>query len=105
MTHGPQRQGDGGMLGTNELMRNAWKPGTVIPAFNIPYLPMMGAVVRALQETGCVGLIAVARPDLEEFGAGGIGPIRDEYARVEDQRATRLHLERDDQPRGIGSTR
>jgi hypothetical protein len=27
--------------------------GTVIPAFNIPYLPMMKPVVTALQDTNC----------------------------------------------------
>ena len=35
-------------LSTNACMWNARRSGTVIPAFNIPYLPTMEAVVRAL---------------------------------------------------------
>jgi ketose-bisphosphate aldolase len=81
------------MLNTNELMQNAWKAGTVIPAFNIPYLPMMEAVVRALRETRCFGLIAVARPDWKKFKAGGTREVAAEYDRVKDLSFTRLHLD------------
>jgi ketose-bisphosphate aldolase len=81
------------MLGTKELMQNAWKAGTVIPAFNIPYLPMMEAVVRALRETRCVGLIAVARPDWMKFAAGSTRDVAAEYERVKDESFTRLHLD------------
>ena len=41
------------MRDSKTLMLNAWKAGTVIPAFNIPYLPMMKPVIVALQETDC----------------------------------------------------
>ena len=81
------------MLGTNELMQNAWKAGTVIPAFNIPYLPMMEAVVRALRDTRCFGLIAVARPDWTKFAAGSTRDVAAEYERVKDETCTRLHLD------------
>jgi ketose-bisphosphate aldolase len=81
------------MLNTNELMQNAWKAGTVVPAFNIPYLPMMEAVVRALRETRCFGLIAVARPDWKKFKAGGTREVAAEYERVKDETFTRLHLD------------
>ena len=81
------------MLGTNELMQNAWKAGTVIPAFNIPYLPMMEAIVRALRDTRCFGLIAVARPDWTKFAAGSTRDVAAEYERVKDETCTRLHLD------------
>ena len=74
-------------------MQNARKAVTVVPAFNIPYLPMMKPVVRALRDTNCFGLVAVARPDWEKFGAIGIRAVRDEYDRVKDERFTRLHLD------------
>jgi fructose-bisphosphate aldolase, class II len=81
------------MNATSQIMQNAQKAGTVIPAFNIPYLPMMSPVVRALRDTNCFGLIAVARPDWEKFGAISIRAVRDEYDRVRDERFTRLHLD------------
>ena len=80
-------------LATRELVRNAFEAGTVIPAFNIPYLPMMEAVVRALQDAGAFALIQVARPEWEKFEAGSLGAIRDEYEKVGDRRFTRLHLD------------
>ncbi|MHC4788418.1 MAG: class II fructose-bisphosphate aldolase [Planctomycetota bacterium] len=80
-------------LNTRELVRNAFEAGTVIPAFNIPYLPMMEPVVRALQDTRTFGLIQVARLEWEKFEAGGLGPVREEYDRAKDSRFTRLHLD------------
>ncbi|MDX9980039.1 MAG: class II fructose-bisphosphate aldolase [Lentisphaeria bacterium] len=78
---------------TQELMVNAWRAGVVIPAFNIPHLPMMEPVVRALRDTGTFGLIQVARLEWEKFQAKSIRAIRDEYAICKDERFTRLHLD------------
>ena len=74
-------------------MLDAWKSGTVIPAFNIPYLPMMEPVVRALQQTRCIGLIMVARLEWEKFESRSLKAIYKEYQRVKDERYTRLHLD------------
>src|SRR3972149_1607715 len=74
-------------------MRDAWKAGIVIPAFNIPYLPVMEAVVRALRDTQCFGLITVARPEWEKFEAGSLRSIYDEYQKFKDEKYTRLHLD------------
>jgi ketose-bisphosphate aldolase len=76
-----------------ELMRRAWAAGTVIPGFNIPYLPMMAPVVRALRDTGSFGLIMVARLEWVKFQSGSLAAIREEYERVKDERYTRLHLD------------
>lgn len=78
---------------TNELMQNAWKAGTAIPAFNIPYLPMMEPVVRALRDTRSFGLIMVARLEWVKFESGSMHAIHDEYQQVKDERHTRLHLD------------
>lgn len=78
---------------TREIVARAWKTGIVIPAFNIPYLPMMKPVVRALRDTNTVGLIQVARPEWIKFEAGGMRAVRQEYERVKDERYTRLHLD------------
>ena len=79
--------------GTGELLTNAWKAGIVIPGFNVPYLPMMEPIVRALRDTNSFGLVMVARPEWTKFEAKGIGPIREQYERVKDERHTRLHLD------------
>ena len=38
------------MFSTQLAMQNALNAGVAIPAFNIPYLPMMGPVVRARRD-------------------------------------------------------
>ena len=81
------------LLPTSACMWNARRAGTVIPAFNIPFLPMMEAVVEALRDTDCFGLIAVARPEWMKFEARSIRAIYQEYHRVKDERFTRLHLD------------
>ncbi len=78
---------------TSELIQNAWKAGTVIPGFNIPYIPMMEPVVRALQDTNSFGLIMVARLEWIKFESRSLKAIRDEYLRVKDENHTRLHLD------------
>ena len=78
---------------TAELVLNARRAGTAVPSFNIPYLPMMEAVVRALRDTNCVGLIAAARCDWEKFQALSPRAVRDEYQRLKDERLTRLHMD------------
>jgi ketose-bisphosphate aldolase len=78
---------------TKQIMIDAWKSGTVIPAFNIPYLPMMEPVVRALRDAKCRGLIMVARLEWEKFESKSMKAVYDEYQRVKDERFTRLHLD------------
>ena len=80
-------------LGTDDLVRRALKTGTVIPGFNIPYLPMMEPVVRALREANSFGLVMVARLEWVKFESGSLEAVRDEYERVKDLEHTRLHLD------------
>ncbi|MCD6415297.1 MAG: class II fructose-bisphosphate aldolase [Planctomycetes bacterium] len=78
---------------TRELMLKAFETGTLIPPFNIAYLPMMEPVMRALRDSRTFALIQVARLEWEKFEAGGLRPVRDEYEKVKDERFTRLHLD------------
>ncbi|MBN1790503.1 MAG: class II fructose-bisphosphate aldolase [Bacteroidales bacterium] len=80
-------------FGTSEIILQAWKKGIVVPGFNIPYLPMMEPVVRALRDTGTFGLIMVARLEWIKFKSGSMKSIRDEYEKQKDLRFTRLHLD------------
>jgi ketose-bisphosphate aldolase len=74
-------------------MTAAWKAGKVIPAFNIPHLPMMESIVAALREARGFGLIQVARPEWEKFQSKSMKAVREEYDRQKDERFTRLHLD------------
>jgi fructose-bisphosphate aldolase class II len=78
---------------TAVLIQRAWRAGVVVPAFNIPYLPMLEPTVRALRDTGTFGLIAVARLEWMKFGAQSLEAVAEEYRRHGDPRYTRLHLD------------
>lgn len=81
------------MITSATIIRRAYRAGKAVPAFNIPYLPMMRPVVEALRDTRCAGFIAVARLEWEKFESGSPEAVRDEYGRVKDERFTRLHLD------------
>lgn len=78
---------------TREIVAAAARNALVVPAFNIPYLPMMEPVVDALRETRAFGLIQVARLEWMKFKAGSLKAIRDTYEACKDERFTRLHLD------------
>ena len=79
--------------GTGTIINEAFKKGLVVPGFNIPYLPMMEPVVRALHDTGTFGLIMVARLEWIKFKSGSMKSIRDEYEKLKNLNFTRLHLD------------
>ena len=78
---------------STEIMQAALNANTAVLAFNIPYLPMMGAVVEALRDTRTFGLITVARLEWIKFESGSMEAIHQEYEKVKDERFTRLHLD------------
>jgi len=80
-------------LNSGTILSNAWKKEIVIPGFNIPYIPMMEPVIRALSDTKTFGFIMVARLEWIKFKSGSMRHIRDEYNRLKDHRFTRLHLD------------
>lgn len=78
---------------TARIVSRAWQKSLVVPSFNIPYIPMMEPVARALAEAKSFGLIAVARLEWIKFQAVGLRAIADEYHRLADERFMRLHLD------------
>ena len=76
-----------------EIVTKASNVGIVVPAFNIPYLPMMSATVQALRDTNSFGLIMVARLEWVKFEAHSIEAVAAEFRRVGDPQHTRLHLD------------
>jgi ketose-bisphosphate aldolase len=78
---------------STDIAANARANNLAIPALNIPHLPIMESMVRALRDTDTFGFIEVARPEWEKFEAKSIVAIREEYERVKDEDFTRLHLD------------
>jgi ketose-bisphosphate aldolase len=75
------------------IMQNAKKAGVVIPAFNVPYLPMLEPVVRAVVELNSFALIETARLEWIKFEAGGPREVAAEFFRWQDPQHVRLHLD------------
>ena len=49
-----------------KIMEQAYYEHIVVPAFNVPYLPMIKPIVDTLKALDCFGLVEVARPDIEK---------------------------------------
>ncbi len=75
------------------IMAQAYKKNIVIPAFNMPHLPIMEPVVKALKESDTFGLIAVARLEWMKFSSQSMAAVAKEYEKCGDSRVTRLHLD------------
>jgi fructose-bisphosphate aldolase class II len=75
------------------IVQNALKAGLALPAFNIPYLPMLEPVVRAVIDQNSFALIETARLEWIKFEAGGPEAIAREFYRWQDLKHVRLHLD------------
>ncbi len=76
-----------------EIFQRARALGVAIPAFNIPYLPMLEAVVQAVVAQDSFALVEVARPEWIKFEAGGPAAVAAEFARWRSPDHVRLHLD------------
>src|SRR5512140_3497465 len=75
------------------IILKAHHQGIAIPAFNIPYLPMMEPVVQAVVDLDSFALIAVARLEWTKFEAKSPADIAQAYARCQQPGYVRLHLD------------
>ncbi len=78
-------------ISLKRIMEEAYRQHVVIPAFNIAYLPMVRPIVDTLKAFDCFGLVEVARPDVEKFGARSFKAVAEEFNRHADRSFTRLH--------------
>ncbi len=81
------------MRKTAEIIRTAAGRGIVVPAFNIPYLPMMEPVVQAVVDTGSFALIETARLEWIKFEAKGLVAVAEAYQQFARPEHVRLHLD------------
>jgi fructose-bisphosphate aldolase, class II len=75
------------------IIQKAHHQGLAIPAFNIPYLPMMKPVIQAVCDLDSFALIAVARLEWTKFEAVGPAAIAETFAHFKNSNHVRLHLD------------
>lgn len=81
------------MKNTAEIMNNAVQAGLTIPAFNIPHLPMLKPVVRAVVDQDAFALIAVARLEWIKFEAKSLAAVMEEFKKWDEPDYVRIHLD------------
>ena len=81
------------MIKTGEVVAKALEAGIVVPAFNVPYLPMAEAVIQAVADEDSFALVQVARLEWEKFEAKSLKAVRDEFMKFNDPKHVRLHLD------------
>jgi fructose-bisphosphate aldolase class II len=81
------------MLELKIIVQNALKAGLALPAFNIPFLPMLEPVVRAVVDQNSFALIETARLEWIKFEAGGLEAVAREFFHWQNQAHVRLHLD------------
>lgn len=75
------------------ILQKAYRLGLVIPALNIPHLPMLEPVVQAVVDQDAFSLVEVARLEWLKFEAISLARVAQEFARWQKPEYVRLHLD------------
>jgi fructose-bisphosphate aldolase class II len=81
------------MKTSGEIIARASEMGIALPAFNIPFPPMMEAVVRAVADEDSFALLEVARIEWLTFEIEGPERFMQEYRKCADPGHVRTHLD------------
>ena len=81
------------MINAKDAVLRARQRNTVIPAYNIPYLPMVKPVIQAVVDDDSIAMIQVARVEWEKFGSRSLEAVAEEYRKHANPRHTLLHLD------------
>ncbi len=81
------------MVSTASIVNNAYRLGIAIPAFNVPYLPMVKPVIRAAVDTDSFALVEVSRGEWLKFECHSPAAVMQEFTRWNDPDHVRLHLD------------
>ena len=63
------------------ILQNALEAGVAIPAFNVPYLPMVEPVIHAVVDQDSFAMIETARLEWFKFEAGSPDAVAKEFFR------------------------
>ncbi|MDL2237936.1 class II fructose-bisphosphate aldolase [Christensenellaceae bacterium OttesenSCG-928-K19] len=80
-------------MNAKDTMLRAKEKKTVIPACNIPYIPMVKPIAQAFEDENSVAMIQVARVEWEKFFAGSLEAVAEEYEKYKKPDHTLLHLD------------
>jgi len=80
-------------MNAQQAVRLAWEHKTIVPAFNIPHLPMAKPVIEAIVAEKTVAMVQVARLEWEKFEAESPEAVAEEYFKYADPKYTLLHLD------------
>lgn len=76
-----------------EYVKNALSHGIAIPAFNVPYQPMVKPIIQAVVDTDSFAFLEIARIEWVRGKAGGPAAVMAEFRRWEQPDYVRLHLD------------
>jgi ketose-bisphosphate aldolase len=80
-------------MNARETVLDARRRGIAIPAFNVPYLPMVEPVAGAVADEKIAAIIHVARIEWEKFSAQSLEAVAREYRKHEKPGYTLLGLD------------
>jgi fructose-bisphosphate aldolase class II len=81
------------MIKTGDILLNAYRAGIAVPAFNVPHLPMVEPVIRAVVDQDAFALIETARLEWIKFEAGGPDQVMAAFQQWQQLDHVRLHLD------------
>lgn len=81
------------MVKVGETVQRAYEIGLAVPAFNVPYLPMVEPLVQAVVDADAFALIETARLEWIKFEGQGPAAVLEEFKRWERPEYVRLHLD------------
>ncbi|TEU12532.1 MAG: class II fructose-bisphosphate aldolase [Anaerolineales bacterium] len=81
------------MQSVSDIINNAKKAGVAIPAFNVPYLPMVEPVIRAVVDQDSFALIETARLEWVKFESQGPAAVMEEFMKWNESDYVRIHLD------------
>lgn len=80
-------------MDAQKTVKRALNIKTIVPAFNIPYLPMVEPIVKAIVDENSVAMIQVARLEWEKFESRSLEAVAREYFKFGKKGYTLLHLD------------
>jgi len=81
-----------------EVVRAAYEQHVLVPAFNIPYLPLMEAVADAVEELNIYAMAEVALPGIKRFEAKSFAAVAERYFALPETKRAHLSLHQDHVP-------
>jgi len=81
------------MQSTADIVKSAQRVRVVIPAFNVPYLPMVEPIIRAVADQDSFALIETARLEWTKFASHGPAAVMEEFDKWRDPEHVRIHLD------------